>query len=64
MLMKIYRGDAREKLCEAIDKIHLGCLIIGNRGLSKTKRAILGSVSNYAVNNASCPVTVGEECRT
>ncbi|CAM8940572.1 unnamed protein product [Rhodiola kirilowii] len=58
VLMKIYWGDAREKLCEAIDHIPLSCIIIGNRGLGKIKRAILGSVSNYVVNNASCPVTV------
>ncbi|KAI6698950.1 hypothetical protein NL676_019069 [Syzygium grande] len=58
VVMKIYWGDAREKICEAIDKIPLSCLIIGNRGLGKLKRAILGSVSNYVVNNGSCPVTV------
>ncbi|KAI4344790.1 hypothetical protein L6164_011979 [Bauhinia variegata] len=58
VLMKIYWGDAREKICEAIDKIPLDCLIIGNRGLGKLKRAILGSVSNYVVNHGSCPVTV------
>lgn len=40
MLLKIYWGDAREKICEAIDKIPLSCLIIGNRGLGKIKRLI------------------------
>ncbi|GMJ02108.1 hypothetical protein like AT3G17020 [Hibiscus trionum] len=58
VLMKIYWGDPREKLCEAIDAIPLTCIIVGNRGLGKLKRAIMGSVSNYVVNNASCPVTV------
>ncbi|OWM71107.1 hypothetical protein CDL15_Pgr011234 [Punica granatum] len=58
VLLRIYWGDAREKICEAIDKIPLSCLVIGNRGLGKLKRAILGSVSNYVVNNGSCPVTV------
>lgn len=38
MVLKIYWGDAREKICEAIDKIPLSCLVIGNRGLGKVKR--------------------------
>jgi len=58
VLMKIYWGDAREKICEAVDNIPLSCLVIGNRGLGKIKRVIMGSVSNYVVSNAVCPVTV------
>ncbi|KAE8076689.1 hypothetical protein FH972_015323 [Carpinus fangiana] len=58
VVLKIYWGDPREKICEAIDNIPLSCLTIGNRGLGKLKRAILGSVSNHVVNNGSCPVTV------
>ncbi|XP_058727992.1 universal stress protein PHOS34 [Vicia villosa] len=58
VLVKIYWGDAREKLCESIDHIPLDSLTMGNRGLGSLRRAIMGSVSNYVVNNAACPVTV------
>ncbi|KAE9455122.1 hypothetical protein C3L33_12974, partial [Rhododendron williamsianum] len=58
VLLKIYWGDAREKICEAVDNVPLNCIVMGNRGLGKIKRAIMGSVSNYVVNNALCPVTV------
>ncbi|XP_050372583.1 universal stress protein PHOS32 [Argentina anserina] len=58
VLVKIYWGDAREKIIEAVDNIPLSSLVMGNRGLGKLQRVIMGSVSNYVVNNAHCPVTV------
>lgn len=47
MVMKIYWGDAREKIIEAIDKIPLSLLVIGNRGLGKLKRYQSQTQINY-----------------
>ncbi|XP_039850999.1 universal stress protein A-like protein [Panicum virgatum] len=58
---KILYGDPAKKLYEAVDLVPLSCMVIGSRGLSTLKRALMGSVSTYIVNHAACPVTVVKE---
>eukprot|EP00250_Pteridium_aquilinum_P005985 c15986_g2_i2 orf=137-634(+) len=58
VIFKIYWGDAREKVCDAVVDLPLDCIVMGNRGFGKLKRGRLGSVSNFVVNNASCRVVV------
>ncbi|XP_047332156.1 universal stress protein PHOS32-like [Impatiens glandulifera] len=61
VILKIYWGDAREKLCDAVTEFDLNCLVMGSRGLGQIQRILLGSVTNHVTTNANCPVLIVKE---
>eukprot|EP00261_Vitis_vinifera_P021864 XP_010653225.1 PREDICTED: uncharacterized protein LOC100254700 isoform X2 [Vitis vinifera] len=54
----ILDGDPKEMICQAAEQMHVDLLLVGSRGLSKLKRAFLGSVSDYCAHHAKCPILI------
>ncbi|KAI9221188.1 hypothetical protein BC828DRAFT_347459 [Blastocladiella britannica] len=52
------RGDARQDIVRKAQELKAAGVVMGSRGLGAVKRALLGSVSDYVVNHAGCPVVV------
>lgn len=51
-------GDARHLICDIAAMEKADMLIIGSRGLGALGRLVLGSVSDYIMHHAHCPVMV------
>ena len=56
--MVVVHGSAGPALCQLADDLPADVVVIGTRGLGGLRRAVLGSVSDHVVRNASCPVVV------
>jgi len=62
---RIVEGAPGAALCALAAELSAGAIVMGTRGRGGVKRALLGSVSDYVVRNAPCPVVVvGEQDRT
>jgi nucleotide-binding universal stress UspA family protein len=55
---RVLRGDAASVLCTLAAQESARALVLGSRGRGGIKRALLGSVSDYVVRNAPCPVII------
>lgn len=55
---RVVVGDAGPALCRLAAEVDARAIVIGSRGRSGLKRAVLGSVSDHVVRNAPCPVVV------
>ena len=54
----IVSGDAGPALCDMARERDVSAIVMGSRGRGGIKRALLGSVSDYVVRNAPCPVII------
>lgn len=55
---RVLHGPAGEAICGLADQLSAAAIVIGSRGRSGWKRAVLGSVSDEVVRNAPCTVLV------
>ncbi|XP_005108725.2 universal stress protein YxiE [Aplysia californica] len=51
-------GDAGHAIVKAADENKANLIITGSRGLGAVRRTLVGSVSNYVLHHAHCPVLV------
>jgi len=47
-----------ESIVEQAAEEQVTMVVLGTRGLSKLRRTILGSVSDYVLHHAHCPVAI------
>ncbi|MCE7766573.1 hypothetical protein GQL56_28500, partial [Pseudomonas putida] len=58
VIVEVEEGDARNVLCEAVEKHHASILVVGSHGYGVLKRTVLGSVSDYCAHHAHCSVMI------
>lgn len=52
------KGDARDALCKLCSKEGASLLVVGTRGAGLARRMLLGSVSDFCLHHAPCPVLI------
>ncbi|CAN1332757.1 Universal stress protein A-like protein [Linum perenne] len=57
-VFEVVEGDARNVLCEAVERHGASVLVVGSHGYGTIKRAVLGSVSDYCAHHAHCTVMI------
>jgi nucleotide-binding universal stress UspA family protein len=54
----VLQGHPGKALCDLAGELSASAIVMGSRGRGGIKRALLGSVSDYVVRNAPCPVVI------
>ncbi len=51
-------------ICATAKEQHCDYIVMGTRGMGKLRRTILGSVSDFVIHHANCPVLVARQNQT
>ncbi|KAJ7975338.1 Universal stress protein A [Quillaja saponaria] len=57
-VVEVVEGEARNVLCDAVDKHQASILVVGSHGYGVIKRAVLGSVTDYCAHHVHCTVMI------
>jgi nucleotide-binding universal stress UspA family protein len=55
---RVEKGDPGDAICRLAEEIRPDVVVVGSHGRGIVRRALLGSVSDYIVRHAPCPVLV------
>ncbi len=55
---RLLDGPAGPAICDVAESVHADVIVMGSRGRGGLRRAVLGSVSDHVIRNASCSVLV------
>ncbi|KAI8847141.1 hypothetical protein BC829DRAFT_434025 [Chytridium lagenaria] len=58
VLTDVKVGNAKNVICELAKDMNAQMVVMGKRGLGPVRRLVMGSVSDYVVRHAECPVLV------
>ena len=58
LLISNFHSHPGQFVVESANKEKVGMIVMGTRGLGTVRRTIMGSVSDYVVHHAHCPVVV------
>jgi nucleotide-binding universal stress UspA family protein len=56
--VRVVLGAAGAAVCHLAEELGARAIVVGSRGRSGIKRAVMGSVSDHIVRHAPCPVVV------
>jgi nucleotide-binding universal stress UspA family protein len=54
-------GGAAEEIVDLAEELGAGLIVLGSRGRGGIRRALMGSVSDFVVQHAHCPVLVARK---
>ena len=58
---RVLHGRPGDALCDFATEVGSAAIVLGSRGRGRLRRALLGSVSDFVVRNAPCPVLIVRE---